>query len=320
MRRLKLKDLRILLTVSQYGSMGRAATQLALSQPAISKSISDAEHSVGVRLFDRTAQGVEATIFGRALLKCATAMFDDLRQGINEIAQLSDPARGEVSIGATEPIVAGLLPAIISRLSRRYPGLVFRVTQIPVTLSYRELRERRVDLMVGRIAGATNAEDLHIEILFEEPPFVVAGKRNPRLRQRHLRLADLIGDPWTLPHPDNAAGALFAEIFRASKLELPQRRVFCNSIQMHNALLATGPYLAMYPRSLMHFSAKQLPVRILSVDFPRTLAPVGIATLKNRMITPVVQLFIETARELAKPLAEASQRLTAGPKSAGPLG
>jgi DNA-binding transcriptional LysR family regulator len=306
MRRLKLKDLRVLLAVNQHGSMGKAAAQLALSQPAISKSIADAEHSIGVRLFDRTAFGAEATIFGRALLKCAVAMFDDLRQGIYEIEQLNDPASGEVNIGATEPIVAGLLPAIISRLSRRFPRLIFRVIQIPTIRSYRELRERQVDLLLGRVAAAAPADDLQLELLFQDPPFVVAGKRNPRTRQRHLKLADLINDPWTLPHPDNVAGLLFSDIFRTAKLEPPRTQVFCNSIQMHNALLATGPYLAMYPRSLLHFSAKRLPVETLSVDFPRPSAPVGIVTLKKRMITPAVRLFIDSTREIAKPLSAAS--------------
>ena len=125
--------------------------------------ISDAEHSTGVRLFDRTAFGAEATIFGRALLKCATAMFDDLRQGIYEIEQLNDPASGEVNIGATEPIVAGLLPAIISRLSHRFPRLIFRVVQVPTIRSYRELRERQVDLLLGRVAATAPADDLQLE-------------------------------------------------------------------------------------------------------------------------------------------------------------
>jgi hypothetical protein len=57
----------------------------------------------GVRLLDRSPQGIEPTIYGRALLKCGTAVFDDLQQGVKEIEFLADPSAGELSIGCSEP-------------------------------------------------------------------------------------------------------------------------------------------------------------------------------------------------------------------------
>src|SRR5262245_54678927 len=129
MRRLKLRELRILTVVAQTGSMGRAATQLAQSQPAVSKAIATMEYTLGVRLFDRTPHGGEPTLSGRPLLKWAGAAFDDLRQGVREIEVLSDPETGEAKIGSHEVMSAGLLPAVIDRLSRRYPRLIFTVNQ-----------------------------------------------------------------------------------------------------------------------------------------------------------------------------------------------
>ena len=98
-RRLRLRDLHILMSVARCGGMGKAAAELAVSQPAISKAIADMEHTFGVRLLDRTAQGVEPTLYGRALLKWGAAVFDDLRQGVKEIEFLADPAAGELRIG-----------------------------------------------------------------------------------------------------------------------------------------------------------------------------------------------------------------------------
>jgi DNA-binding transcriptional LysR family regulator len=83
-RRVKLHDLHILMTVAELGSMGKAAERLAVSQPSISKSISDLEYAVGVRLLDRTSRGVETTAYGRALLRRGMGAFDELRQGIKE--------------------------------------------------------------------------------------------------------------------------------------------------------------------------------------------------------------------------------------------
>jgi len=131
----------------------------------------------------------------------------------------------------------------------------------------------------------------------------VAGIHNPWHRRRSIKLAELINDPWTLPHPESAAGSLVVESFRGCGLDIPRSNVVCNSIYMHSALLANGPHLAMFPRSLLHFSAerhfvKALPVKL--TPFPR---PVGIITLKNRTVSPVTQLFIDAAREVAKALA-----------------
>src|SRR5262245_13400236 len=129
MRRLKLRELRILMVVAQTGSMGRAATQLAQSQPAVSKAIATMEYTLGVRLLAGTPHGVEPTLYGRSLLKWAGAAFDDLSQGVREIKFLADPETGEVKIGSHEVMSVGLLPAVIDRLSRRYPRLIFTVKQ-----------------------------------------------------------------------------------------------------------------------------------------------------------------------------------------------
>ena len=94
-RRLKLRDVDILLAVIQTGSMGKAAGALNMSQPAVSKAIAYLEHALGVRLLDRSRQGVEPTPYGRALVKRGVAMFDELRQGVQDIASLTDPAAGD---------------------------------------------------------------------------------------------------------------------------------------------------------------------------------------------------------------------------------
>src|SRR6266567_4370009 len=78
-RRMRLQDLNVLMTVAESGSMGKAAQILNISQPAISRSIAELENALGVRLFDRHRQGIEPTEYGRALLNCGVAVFDDLR-------------------------------------------------------------------------------------------------------------------------------------------------------------------------------------------------------------------------------------------------
>jgi len=90
-RKIKLRDLHILLAVVQAGSMAKAGIQLAISQPAVSKAIAEMEHALGVPLVDRGSRGVEPTSYGRAIIKRSLAVFDELKQGIKEIEFLSDP-------------------------------------------------------------------------------------------------------------------------------------------------------------------------------------------------------------------------------------
>src|SRR5262249_16512912 len=110
-RRIRLRDLHILLAVAEWGSMAKASAHLAISHPVVSKTISDLEHTVGVRLFDRNSQGVELTTYGRALLKCGVTVFDEMRQGLKQIEFLADPESGELAIGCSDITMASLLPA-----------------------------------------------------------------------------------------------------------------------------------------------------------------------------------------------------------------
>src|SRR5437763_11579577 len=110
-RRLKLQDLHVLMTVAETGSMGKAAERLAVSQPSVSKAIADIEHTIGVRLLDRTSKGAVCTPYGRALLKRSMGAFDELRQGVRDIESLAGPNVGEVLVGAPDSFAGGLLSA-----------------------------------------------------------------------------------------------------------------------------------------------------------------------------------------------------------------
>ena len=123
-RRLKLHDLRVLMSVVERGSMAKAAERLATSQPAVSRAIADLEHSLGVRLLDRGPRGVEPTSYGRALIKRSVAAFDELRLGVKDLEFLADPTAGEVRIAAPIGTAAGFLAAVIDRLARQYPRVV----------------------------------------------------------------------------------------------------------------------------------------------------------------------------------------------------
>src|SRR5437667_9590690 len=111
-RRLRFRDLQVFFSVVQYGSMAKAANELGVTQPAVSEVVAGLEHAFGVRLFDRSSQGVEPTIYGRALLKRGVAAFDELKQCVRDIEFLADPTSREVWKGLADSLVCGQLGTV----------------------------------------------------------------------------------------------------------------------------------------------------------------------------------------------------------------
>jgi DNA-binding transcriptional LysR family regulator len=300
-RRLKLRDLHVLLAVVQCGSMSKAARQLSVSNPVVTKAVADLEHTLGVRLLERNPRGVELTEFGRAMLNRGHAVFDELRQGVKDIEFLADPTAGEVRIGGTAPHLASFVSTIVERLHSRYPRMVVQATSTSAESLLRDLDERSLDLLILRKFGPFE-DRLSFEVLCDNPNLVVAGASNPWARRRRVELAELMDELWVLPPAATRFGSIARDIFAAKGLPFPRAAVVALGLEMTNNLLRTGRYLAFHPESVLTFPAKHPFIRKLAVELPVVGGPIGILTLKNRALSPAAQLFITCAREVVKPL------------------
>jgi DNA-binding transcriptional LysR family regulator len=301
-RRIKLSDLHVLVAVAEFGSMAKAASQLSVSHPVISRSISELEHALGVRLLERNSRGVELTAYGRAMLSRSNAAFDELRQGVKDIEFLSDAGVGEVRIGSALPLAASFVSTVVDRLHRRYPRMVFHVVATGSEVLVRDLEERNLDLLILRKIGTFDEDRLSFEALYENPYFVAAGAKSAWTRRRHVELAELTGEPWVLPSAESRFGLLIKEIFSAGGLAYPRASVFTTSIETINNLLRTGRYLTIHPQSIFSFPTKHPFLKKIPVKLPIVSGSVGILTVKNRILSPAARLFIEAARDVAKPL------------------
>ena len=301
-KRLKLRDLHILSAVVQCGSMAKAASHLAMTQPAVSESIANLEKTLRVRLLDRSSQGVTPTVYASALLRRGKVVFDELRQGVAEIAFLANPTSGEVRVAAGDTIAASLLPAVIARMSPRYPDIVVRVIQASAeNMEFRELRERKVDLAFARVPRSFKAEDLGCEILFDDPHRVVVGARSPWAR-RKVTLADLVDEPWLFAS-NQVIHELITEAFKTRGLKVPRERVVGSSILMRNHLLTTGRFVTVLPDSVIRYNARQWGLKALPVDLGVAPRSVAIITLKGRTLAPVVELLIQQTREASQKIS-----------------
>jgi DNA-binding transcriptional LysR family regulator len=309
-RRLRLRDLHVLATVTRLGSMAKAAAELRLTQPAISQAIADLEGALGVRLLDRSPRGVTPTIFGESLLRRGMEAFDALRQGIRDIEYLADPGKGEVWVGTSESFISGgTLAAVTAELGLQYPDIAVHVVEAnTAAMEFRELRERQVDMMIGRISGPLRDDDLHVEPLYDEAIVVATGRNHRLARRRRVELADLCDESWILAPPSTAVRELVGSAFRAKGLPPPRIGITTYSMQLRMQLMASGRYLSSVPQSLLRFNAERWSLTTLPVVLGKPL-PVAVVTLRHRTLHPAAQLFIEYARKtLATGKASAKPR------------
>jgi DNA-binding transcriptional LysR family regulator len=299
--RIKLQHLKVLIAVAESGSMAKAAKHLAISQPVVSKVIATIEEILGVSLFDRSPQGVEPTRYGRALIKRSAAVFDDLKTAVDELKFLADPTTGELLIGTTEPL-ALFSAAVIDRLSLRYPGIIFRVEQADsAVLMGRDLPERRIELAIVPLLRPVPADELEAKVLFHDRLRVVVGKKSRWSTRSRIALAELTDEAWCVA--PSLLGTQITQAFAAEGLGLPRIAIETTTAPIFFQLIESGRFIGHFGDGLLRFYADRFAVKQLPIDLPVPFFSVAIITVKNRTISPVAELFINCAQELARPLA-----------------
>jgi DNA-binding transcriptional LysR family regulator len=166
-----------------------------------------------------------------------------------------------------------------------------------------QLRERNVELLIGRMPRPFIEDDLVAEQLFDEPFVTVAGMHSRWARRRRVELAELAEESWVLPPSESAPGLLITEIFQAAGLTPPVPSIVTLSVQLTTTLVATGKFVGILPSSVARFSATRAGLKVLAAKVPGLRASVSIITVKRRTTSPLAELFIGSARAVAKSIS-----------------
>ena len=307
-RRLKLRDLHVFATVVQSGSMAKAAAQLGVAQPTVSETIANLEDTYGVRLLDRSPRGVQPTMYGAALYRRCVAAFDELKQSGRDMEFLANPKVGELWIGCQESLIAAVLPPIIRRFSEDYPQVTLHVDDVPSpVVQLAELRNRKYDFVLARIRRPLVDGDVNVETLFNDQVVIAADARSRWLRRRKIDLAELVDEPWMLTPPDGWVYSRLAEAFAALGLDMPKANVLTVSVPLRNHLLADSHHLSAFANSVLRLNAERYGLKALPVDLPQRPWPAVVVTLRNRTLSPLVERFIECARDVVKSITGKSR-------------
>jgi DNA-binding transcriptional LysR family regulator len=244
--RMRLNQIRDFLATVEAGSIRAAARRLALSQPALTKSLRQLENELGAVLLTRGVRGARPTDLGRAFLARARGVSADLRRAREELDQLRGSRAGSLSIGAAPGPALGLLPAALARVRSRWPEAAIRVADVSPSGVVPGLREGTLDLAVcaslGPLAGA--GAECAVEPLYLNDAAIMArpGHRFARAR----RIAALAGAEWIRSGYPGDSSAL-PEMFRKAGLPPPKFRVDCPSFLMVPELVARTDLLAVVP-------------------------------------------------------------------------
>lgn len=306
-RRIKLSDLHVFLTVAQTGSMARAASDLAVSHPVISRSISQLEHVLGVRLLERTGKGISLTECRRTLQLGAHGAFDELRQTVDDLDRLNDPTRDFIRLGTTPALAASYVSRMLQLLHQRHPRISVKLQVGEAETQRHLLEQREIDVLVHRQFFLSPSDALSFEPLFQSPYVIAAGSNNPLCRKRKMALADLMEEPWLLPPVNTRFGSFIADAFNTKGLPYPVPVIETSALEIRTNLLSVGPFVTAVPRFSILFPHQHPSIKQLDVDFPNTGPPIGLITHRRSKGRPASALLIDVAREVAS-LLEASTR------------
>jgi DNA-binding transcriptional LysR family regulator len=319
-RHLKMGELRVFLSVVEHRSFRKAASALHLTQPAVTKAIAGLEDTLGVKLFDRVASGVEPTVHGRGFAPRAQAVFDELRRAAQELTLLSSGAVGSLRVGVLPMPAIPFVPVAVNRLLDEHPGVLVSLVEERETELLDRLRKRDIELAILRLALVDPEEDLRVDRLFDERLCVVAAQNHPLVHRERLQWPELLEQRWVLPPAD----CFFFEHVQRSldrmHMPMPRHAVEAMSIQLQFSLVLHAGMLGFGMRSQISFAPGREFVVRLPFDLPVASTAVAAVSLKSHELSPLARQFVGHVQALVKaphtpaaPARQGAARITAAP-------
>ena len=303
---MRLNQIRDFLAVVENGSIRAAARRLALSQPALTKSLRQLEDELGAVLLARGVRGARPTELGRAFLARARAVSADLRRAREELAQLRGSTEGSLAIGSAPGPALGLLPDALARVRARWPKATLRVVDLTPSEVLPALREGSLDFALGASVGplAKTPADCVVERLYLNDAAIVARPGHPLARKR--RIVELADAEWIRSGYPADSSAL-PERFREAGLPAPRYRVDCPSFLMVPELVARSDLLAVVPWQLAAREARAGRLVRIALRDPLPARPISLYRRADVPLTPIARECAEILRDAARRQGRASR-------------
>jgi LysR family pca operon transcriptional activator len=300
---IKFRHLTCFLEVARQGHVGRAAEKLAITQPAVSKSLKELELLVGARLFDRSRKGVRLSPVGETFMHYASTSVVALQQGLESVAEGWLRGETEIRLGALPTVAARLMPEAVRRFKAEHQGFTVRLTSGPNRYLLERLRARDLDLVVGRLAATEAMTGLAFEQLYAEEVAILVRPGHPLLRRRPLALRLIRDFPVLLPTVEDIIRPLVDRLLLAHGVGPLPDRIETVSAAFGRIYAATSDAVWIISRGVAALDIAAGRLVALPVDTTGTAGPVGFTTRADDVPPMLVRRFMRTARAVAKGMA-----------------
>jgi DNA-binding transcriptional LysR family regulator len=296
--RLKLRQLLLVSTLGELGSLHKSASQLAMTQPTATKLLQDLEATLGVTLFERSKKGMAPTPYGVALIRHSRGLLADLDGARNEIQALADGAAGTIAIGTMTSSASVVLPRAIAALALHRPKLHISIIEGTHAMLVTSLKAGGLDLMLGRVMGGAQMDDLQYEVLYRDDFCIVSSPAHPIARSRKkITLNSLVDQRWVLPPSSAPLRQRLDILFMAQTESRPRYAVESVSLLINLRMIQEGRMLGVMPVDIARQFARHKLIAILPIPLNDLFGPVALFTRLGRSLSPASQALVEELRK-----------------------
>ncbi len=284
---MKLVQLNHLVAVAELGGLRRAARHLGIAQPAITRSIRDLEHELGVTLFERSATGMTLTPIGEAFVKRSTAVQLELARARDEVQQLKGVSTGTVSIGLSTAPHVSMLPMVLEPFRRRYPDVRLRITEGLFPAIEADIRNGAIDFYVGPLSEDNPGGDYVSEKLLENRRVVLARRGHPLAGATSL--GELADARWVATSVTMNSEAELSPLFERHGLGRPTIAIEAQSALSMITVAASSDVLAMLPQQWLRFARTSRLLAHIKVREELVAPTICIVSRSRFPLTPIAQ-------------------------------
>lgn len=302
-RRVSLRHLRVLLALTDGGSISAAAEALHVTQPAISRTLSELEQGLGQTLFARRGRRIRATALGDRMIQLGRRLEAELRRGGEDVASLVRGTSGELLIGSTNAALTELMPEAVMAMKAEYPRLEMSVRTHALTTMLDDLRQGRLDLVIARIDPREAPADLEAHHLLAQDEVLTISAVHPLARQpARLSWEQLCDEPWLWPLAGTRMRVLQDRRWQEMGLKLPSKLIQTDDLMMMTGLMRRMPLLAFLPEHVARSAAREGLLKIVPLQAELRLTELSAWHLREPQ-GEVVERFKQVLAEVARRLA-----------------